>query len=329
MGGKGYIKFLLIFMVMVGFTLTLYPLVPPEKANLDDLNSAILILQKARKEKDMKTVSATTQWLKRAVPLVISAFLRKNFCKASRNDIDNAIILLKFSRIYSSFPMESGITEWLRMGFRNHAHRRLSEGATPEELLELGKEALSMGLGDVAEALSSGKSFPSECEEVWHGTLVWLQKNTPPVESVDIWNEMKISMEFHIAVMKNGRIKGLGSGKTENYSLKIVCRDGREKGVPVEIIDKVFPVTLSGIKGKNTFKIKPSFQARIDLGEARMECSESNVGEVLERTIDLGRILSNALYFYEDGMLKLNIKENTSVLDSDETGLHIRLKRIK
>jgi len=326
MGGKGY-RFFLLFIATIGLTLRLYSLVPPERANLKDLNHALSILQKARKEKNLETANSTTMWLRKATSEVVFQFLRKNFCNSSEKDVQDAFQLVKFSRMFSP-SMEEGITRWLRMGFRAYASRKFNEGAAEEELTQLGKKALAIGLGDVAEALTSGKTFPSWCREVWYGNLIWAQKSTPPVESVDIWNEMKISIEFHISVAEDGKIHGVGSGKIQRYTLKIVCSDMRKKPVPVKFLNRLFPVIFIGNKGKNVIKIKPVFQAQIGMENAFMECSESDVGEVPARTIDLGKILSDAIYFYENNLFTLPISGNSCLYKSPDTGVVIHLTRL-
>lgn len=329
MGEKGYITCFLIFLAIIGLSLSLFPMVPPEKATVNDLNLALSILQEARKKNDMEKITLTTRWLKTAVPEVTARFLRRNFCDTSRKDINEAILLLKFTRLFLTPKMEDGITEWLRRGFRAYAYRKVSEGASSDELTELIRKALSIGLGDVAESLLSGKKFSFGCDEIWHGTLVWSQKSTPPVESVDVWNEMKISMGFYLTVSKEGKVKGIGSGKTDTYTLEIVCKDHRKKVVPVEIVDRNFPVIIIGTKDRKSLRIRPVFQARIELSDARMECTDTDIGEVVERVIDLGRLLSNTLYFHENGLLTIPISGEFYSYKSPEAGLYIQLERIK
>jgi len=315
---------LIVSLIIVSFSFA----ISPEKVSLEDVNRAITQLKKARQQNNRQEEKYLLDWIKKTIINISTDQLKSDFCSPTSAQIQKALTIIRLSRNFELYEIERVVTEWVRNAFVEYARLKSSTTISEKELNKLIQTALSLGLGDLAESLASHGKIQSICLEKWKGSIYWKQINTPAVENIDLWSKINIKIEFVVSVDSNQQIHGLGKGNLIEYWTKIVCSNGEEKIIPSQISDPVFPVEIQGIKEGNFLKFTPYFNSRVNLGYAYLECDETNIGEVTERTINLGKVFTDILSPEGNKLLQVLIKGNTGSFTDKESGLTVTLTKI-
>ncbi len=317
---------LLPFLILVALLLFLKP---PEKADISDIKSALKQLSEAQKSGNANSEITLSRWLEKATSQLTARLLDRNPCEATWKDIQEALELMETTQELGYNRLSHNLMDWIRAAFRSYAHQRFDAGASKKEKLELASKAQALDLSDVSEALLNGRDFSSGCEEVWKGKFLWHQRETPSGSTLDFIDESEFHFSFYFIVSKEGQIKGTGRGELKKYNESIICKNGQLKEVPVEIIDRVFPVEVRGKKIGKEMKFNLIFSARIKRGPAELKCSETEAGVVDEEIIDIGKGIRGAFPLIGGYLFEIKAEGKHYTEKDPESASFIEITRIK